>query len=123
MEWRQTFNAIDFPVLIVDIEGTIRRSNEAAEHIFGAPAEEIVGQRVRDLDKRQPWKKAAELIENVRQPGFPVAEEVTDERTGKTWSITLFLVDEFGSVGDRAILIAQDITKRTELEALCGRAK
>jgi PAS domain S-box-containing protein len=123
MEWRQTFNALDFPVLIVDLEGRIRRSNEAAEHIVGAAAEEIVGQRVADLRERQPWKKAAELIENIRQPLFPVSEEVRDETTGKTWSITLFLVNEFGSVGDRAILIAQDITKRTELEASLRQSK
>ncbi|HCX30625.1 MAG TPA: hypothetical protein DHU55_12790 [Blastocatellia bacterium] len=123
MEWRQTFDAIDFPVLIVDLEGRIRRSNEAAEHIVGAAAEEIVGQRVADLSERQPWKKAAELIENIRQPSFPVSEEVRDETTGKTWSITLFLVNEFGSVGDRAILIAQDITNRTELEASLRQSK
>jgi PAS domain S-box-containing protein len=123
MEWRQTFNAIDFPVLIVDLEGRIGRSNEAAEHIVGAAAEEIVGQRVADLSERQPWKKAAELIENIRQPSFPVSEEVRDETTGKTWSITLFLVNEFGSVGDRAILIAQDITNRTELEASLRQSK
>src|SRR4030095_10133737 len=28
MEWRQTFNAIDFPVLIVELNGTIRRLNQ-----------------------------------------------------------------------------------------------
>src|SRR6266496_4250878 len=43
MEWRQTFNAIDFPVLIVDLEGRIGRSNEAAEHITGAEEEQLVG--------------------------------------------------------------------------------
>jgi PAS domain S-box-containing protein len=123
MEWRQTFDAIDFPVLIVDLEGRVRRSNEAAEHIVGAAAEKIVGQSVADLGERQPWKKAAELIENVRQPRFPVSEEVRDEITGKTWSITLFLVNEFGSAGDRAILIAQDITKRAELEASLRQSK
>src|SRR5689334_5810727 len=41
MEWRQTFNAIDFPVLIVDLEGTIKRSNLAAEHIVGVGAEQM----------------------------------------------------------------------------------
>ncbi|HEU0252595.1 MAG TPA: PAS domain S-box protein, partial [Pyrinomonadaceae bacterium] len=43
MEWRQTFNAIDFPVLIVDLAGTIKRSNLAAEQIVGIEAEQIVG--------------------------------------------------------------------------------
>lgn len=123
MEWRQTFDAIDFPVLIVDLEGTVRRSNEAAEHIVGAEAEHLVGQSVAGLGEGQPWKKAAELIERIRETGFPVSEEARDETTGKTWTVTPFLVNEFGSVGERTILIAQDITKRTELEASLRQSK
>lgn len=117
MEWRQTFNAIDFPVLIVDLAGTIKRSNFAAEQIVGIGAEKIVGTTIAQLGESEPWKKAAELIEEIRVTQAPVAEEVKDEITGKTWAITLYHINEFGSVGERAILIAQDITKRAELEA------
>jgi PAS domain S-box-containing protein len=123
MEWRQTFDAIDFPVLIVDLEGRIRRSNEAAEHIVGDTAEGIAGQLVSDLGERQPWKKAVELIENIGDSCVPVSEEIRDEKTGKTWSIALFPVNEFGALGNRAILIAQDITTRTELEASLRQSK
>jgi PAS domain S-box-containing protein len=123
MEWRQTFDAINFPVLIVDLEGMILRSNEAAEHIAGAQAQRLVGQSVARLGEGQPWKKAAELIEKIRETSLPVSEEVKDEVTGKTWTVMRFLVDEFGSVGDRAILIAQDISKRTELEASLRQSK
>lgn len=117
MEWRQTFNAIDFPVLIVDLDGVIKRSNEAAEQIVGFEAEQIVGQTIREIGQTQPWRKAAELIDTIRTSHSPTAEEVKDDVTGKTWAITLYLINEFGSVGERAILIAQDITKRAELEA------
>ena len=67
-EWRQTFNAMDFPVLIVDLEGAIKRSNLAAEQVAGLTAEELAGRTVGELDGKQPWKKAAELIGNVRFP-------------------------------------------------------
>jgi PAS domain S-box-containing protein len=117
MEWRQTFNAIDFPVLIVDLAGAIKRSNLAAEQIIGIGAEKIAGTTVGELGESQPWKKAAELIESIRLNHAPVAEEVKDEVTGKTWAVTVYHINEFGSVGERAILIAQDITKRAELEA------
>ncbi|HEU4510586.1 MAG TPA: PAS domain S-box protein [Pyrinomonadaceae bacterium] len=117
MEWRQTFNAIDFPVLIVDLAGTIKRSNLAAEQIVNIGVEKIVGTTIAQLADSEPWKKAAELIEQIRITQAPVAEEVKDENTGKTWAITLYHINEFGSVGERAILIAQDITKRAELEA------
>ena len=117
MEWRQTFNAIDFPVLIVDLTGTIKRSNLAAEQIVGIGAEQILGTRVSELGANQPWKKAGELIEGLRINPAPITEEVKDNATGKTWTITLYHISEFGSAGERAILIAQDITKRAELEA------
>jgi PAS domain S-box-containing protein len=117
MEWRQTFNAIDFPVLIVDLEGSIKRSNLAAEQIVGIEAEKIVGATLSQLGNSQPWKKAAELLESIRDDGAPVTEEVKDDVTGKTWAITVYHINEFGSAGERAILIAHDITKRVELEA------
>jgi len=117
MEWRQTFNAIDFPVLIVDLDGEIKRSNLAAEQIVGLDAEKVLGTRLTELGDVQPWKKAAELIERMRDDQTPAAEEILDETTGKTWAITLYQINEFGSLGERAILIAQDITKRVELEA------
>ena len=121
MEWRQTFNAIDFPVFIVDLAGTIKRSNAAAEQALGIEAEKIVGTTIGELGSEhgggQPWKKAAEMIDGLRSHLTPVAEEINDEVSGNTWAITLYQINEFGSGGERAILIAQDITKRVELEA------
>lgn len=117
MEWRQTFNAMDFPVLIVDLEGHIRRLNRAAEEIVGLDSEEILGRNLSEFVNRQPWKKAAELIKEIGDEESQTSTEVVDEYTNKTWIITLFLIHEFGSVGQRVILIAQDITKRTQLEA------
>src|SRR5689334_13057888 len=116
-EWRQTFNAMDFPVLIVDLAGAIKRSNAAAEQIAGATAEELADRPLSELGNSQPWKKAAELLQNIGDTLTPVSEAVKDAGTGKTWAITLYHINEFGSAGERAILIAQDISKRAELEA------
>ena len=117
MEWRQRSNDIDFPVLIVDLDSYIKRSNLAGEQILGVDPDQILGKRVSELGEGQPWKKAAELIEEIRINQTPVYEEVKDEVSAKTWTITLYHINEFGSVGERAILIAQDITKRAQLEA------
>jgi PAS domain S-box-containing protein len=117
MEWRETFNAINFPVLIADSAGTIRRANLAAEQIAARDADDIIGKPVTELGDGQPWKKAAELLEIVRGNNVPSAQEVRDETTGKTWAINLYNINEFGSAGERVIIIAQDITSRTELEA------
>jgi PAS domain S-box-containing protein len=117
MEWRQTFNAIDFPVLIIDLDGHIKRLNQAAQEIVGVDAEQIIDRNIAEVNSCEPWKKTTELLKAIRADGGSSSAEVKDEVTGKTWAITLYLIHEFGSVGERAILIAQDITKRTELEA------
>jgi PAS domain S-box-containing protein len=115
MEWRQTFNSIDFPVLILDLEGKIKRSNEAAEQVAGT--EELTGQNISDLGENQPWQRTTELLKEIGLDTNSISVEVSDDGTGKTWAINLYLIHEFGSVGDRAILVAQDITKRVQLEA------
>ncbi len=123
IEWRQTFNAMDFPVLIVDLEGRIRRLNKAAQEIAYGDKEEIIGRQVAEAGIGQPWLKAAELLEHIRENGGSRSAEVRDHGTGKTWDITIYLIHEFGSAGERAILIAQDITNRTELEASLRRSE
>jgi PAS domain S-box-containing protein len=89
--------------------------NQAAEAVAGLQADELVGRRISEFGTAQPWQKAMELLKEIRGSGSGYAE-VQDESTGKTWAVTLYLIHEFGSVGERAILIAQDITKRTQLE-------
>jgi PAS domain S-box-containing protein len=116
MEWRQTFNSIDFPVLIVDLNGQIKRSNEAAE-LIGGSNEDLAGRNIAELGDFQPWKKATDLIKEITEDEKSYSAEVTDQTTGKTWATTIYLIHEFGAVGDRAILIAQDVTKRKQLEA------
>jgi PAS domain S-box-containing protein len=123
IEWRQTFNAMDFPVLIVDLEGRIKRLNKAAQEIAQNNKEDTIGQELTSAGAGQPWQKAAELLKHIRENGGLRTAEVRDHNTGRTWAITLYLIHEFGSVGERAILIAQDITNRTELEASLRRSE
>lgn len=123
IEWRQTFNAIDFPVLIIDLEGRIRRLNKAAHAIADINSEEIVGQKIAAAGQGEPWQKAADLISQIRENGGARSAECQDQVTGKVWAITVYLIHEFGSFGERAILIAQDITQRSELEASVRRSE
>ena len=123
IEWRQTFNAIEFPVLIVDLEGRIRRLNKAAHEIADRQHDEIVGQKIAAAGAGEPWQKAADLISQIRETGGARSAECRDRSTGKVWTITTYLIHEFGSFGERAILIAQDITERSELEASVRRSE
>ena len=123
IEWRQTFNAMDFPVLIVDLESRIRRLNKAAHEIADRADEEIVGQKIAEAGSGEPWQKAANLISQIRENGGSRSAECRDHVTGKVWAVTAYLLHEFGAFGERAILIAQDITQRSELEASVRRSE
>lgn len=123
IEWRQTFSAIDFPVLIVDLDGHIKRLNQAAQDAAGDGSGEISGHDLASVGAGEPWLTAAKLVQQIREQGGSRSAEVADPATGKTWSITLYLIHEFGAVGERAILIAQDITKRVELETSLRRSE
>jgi PAS domain S-box-containing protein len=123
IEWRQTFDAMHFPVLIVDLAGRINRLNQAAQQVAGIDSEEILGQEICQLGAGQPWEKASELLSQIRDNGTSSYAEVEDETTAKTWAITLYRIHELGSLGERAILIAQDISTRKELEASLRRSE
>lgn len=117
-EWKQTFDAIDFPVLIIDLKGRIKRANSYAKHILGiSEPEKTLGHRISDFAHLQPWKRAIQLIRMIPQTSASLSEEIRDETTGKTWSISLFPLSQNRSKQpDRAILIVHDTTKRVELE-------
>jgi len=55
LEWRRTFDAIDFPVLIIDLEGQIKRLNQAAESVANSDNREIVGSNLADLGGCELW--------------------------------------------------------------------
>lgn len=116
IEWWQTFNAMDFPVLIVDLEGRIKRLNEAAQQVAGTSNDELLGRQIAQVGAGEPWQKAAELLGQIGADRSASTAEAKDGATTKTWALTLYPINEFGSFGERAILI-QDITNRVELEA------
>ena len=110
-------------MLIVDLEGRIRRLNKAAHEISDHPHDEIIGQSTAAAGAGEPWQKAADLISKIHENSGARSAECRDRTSGKVWTITTYLIHEFGSFGGRAILIAQDITERSELEASVRRSE
>ncbi|MEJ7575679.1 MAG: PAS domain S-box protein [Pyrinomonadaceae bacterium] len=116
LEWRLTFNAIKFPVLIVDFAGKVRRLNLAARELAGIGFKEIMGRAVETIGICQPWQESAELVKLIRKSRQTQNCQVRDEADGKSWDITGNLVPGFGDDEESVILIARDITWRVELE-------
>ena len=76
LEWRQTFNAIDFPVLIVDLRGRIKRLNQAAEAMAGSGTEEIIGRDITELGESQPWRRLQSSLKLFRIMAAPAARRL-----------------------------------------------
>jgi len=128
VEWQLTFDAIQYPVLILDFAGRITQSNCAANEIskISRSAEEsCVGHSIQTLGPGQPWKKAAELVRLMPETLSATSCIITtqDEDTGKTWDITANLIS--GPEGDagRIIIVARDITQQVELEVSLRRSE
>ena len=87
LEWRLTFNAIDFPVLLLDSAGRITRLNEAARQLAGKDYQELTSRPLEALPG-EPWQKAAELVRDVIRRRTGASIRLRDEATGRTWDVS-----------------------------------
>jgi PAS domain S-box-containing protein len=117
IEWQRTFDAIQYPVLLLDVAGKIMQSNRAADEISGNAEGSCAGRHVATLDAGEPWRKAAEMVGIILENRSAVCCVISDNDTGKTWDVTANLLS--GPEGDavRIIIVARDITRQVELEA------
>ena len=113
-QWQTTFDAISDSVCLIDLEGTILRSNEGTAKLLGKPLDEIIGATC--------W----ELVHGTSEPiaGCPIVRMQSSRRretlalpVGDRWlNVTVDpLLDEEGSLIGGVHVIA-DITERVRAE-------
>jgi PAS domain S-box-containing protein len=117
IEWQRTFEAIQYPVLILDFAGKIMQLNRAADEISESAKGACAGRPVRTLGAGQPWQKAAELVGVILETRSAAHCVISDNDTGKTWDITANLLSGLEGDAGRIIIVARDITRQVELEA------
>lgn len=117
LEWALTFDAIDAPILILDLQGRIARSNRAALSL--ARAEDpggLLGRSLAELGPGQPWQKAAESAELSRTTRSTQHCRARDEVGDRAWDITSSLFAGPGDEGARVLVIARDVTRMVRLQ-------
>jgi PAS domain S-box-containing protein len=125
VEWRQTFDAIEWPIFILDERGRIRRLNRAAQEVSGRSFEDNLGTSIETVGSGEPWRRACTVVSSLH--GEASVEVLQDAPgTGRTWQIGArrFRAQEGSDDQEQLILlIARDISATIRLQDSLRRSQ
>jgi len=121
-EWTETFDAIEFPMLLLGPRGEIARCNVPAAHLADRHVEDLPGRRLESLGDGEPWHTAAVMAEDVRGGHATAVIQVRDEASGSTWDLTARRVDPHGGAS-RVLVVMRDITTLIRLQESLRRSE
>ena len=121
LEWRLTFDALEFPLLLLELDGRIVRMNEAARALAGVTFEEAIHRLLEVLGDGQPWNAVRLLLTQVAATAERAGTQTREEH-GRVWDVAISPV--VGPDGDRwGIVVILDITERVRLQESLRRSE
>ncbi|HXE90462.1 MAG TPA: PAS domain S-box protein [Terriglobales bacterium] len=120
-EWRDTFDALQSPVLLLDGAHRILRINRAGQQLAGRPYLDLPGLDIRELSG-QPWQAAAELAGRLCEADEVLSLDIHDELADRSWQIEAFPLSAPETEG-RTILVLRDTTELVKLQETLLRAE
>jgi PAS domain S-box-containing protein len=111
--WRQAFDGLDLPMVIVTPAQAIGAVNHAAARLFDRAADEMIGAEFGTIAAREPWTTAQALLGEVLARGTSRDLQVADAASGRSWELTLEALGESRGV----IVIARDVEAKAHLRA------
>ena len=115
-EWRGTFDAIEWPIVIVDRALRVRRLNHATLQSIGGTYAAWLGRPVSAFGAEQPWLGAAGLLDRLFTSGRPGVVQVENFSTKRTWEISVRAIDMGGEAAEAAVAVVRDISRVISLE-------
>ncbi len=122
-QWRDTFDAIATPVLIVDSQGIIKRLNRAAVELAGRTYLEVLGRTLAEIEPAEPWQRAELLIREMGKKETLPGTLCRDDTTGRTWELSVSRFENPRPENPLFILVARDITTLVELQESVMRSE
>jgi signal transduction histidine kinase len=118
-EWRRTFDAIDSPVMILDLEGRMVRGNATVRALAGKGS--ITGRLVTTMGEGEPWARASRVAAAARAARSSRWVEAQDPATGRSWDVSAYLMEPEEGGDGRIIVVAKDTTRLLELRETLRR--
>ncbi|GEM_PF-886218 len=122
IEWRQTFDAIRSPIVILDSRGTVKRLNRVAKEMIGRDYGEIIGRDIRLINRNEPWQKAADIATAIDEYSAQQSCQVKDLSTSKIWDLTASRASML-EAGEAVIIVARDVTTIFDLQESLRRSE
>ena len=121
-EWQSLFDSIADPVVILDADFRVLRTNRAARRL--AVRGEIIGRSCHELFQcpqiRGPRCPALKTLDT----GEPVQEDLGDHRREEVWyDIHTYSLSRPGGAADQIVFTARDATRRIQEEKALIRAR
>jgi PAS domain S-box-containing protein len=122
-DWRSTFDAIESPILLLDLEGRVQRLNRAAKELQGRIGRKLIGSGVLEIGAGQPWVTVAALADRVLSSCAPEVCEATDENRERIWEVEASPLAASDEAETKVIVQVRDITKTVRLQESLRRSE
>ena len=112
-EWRETFDAIEEVIWILDERSEVRRLNRAAARLSGRSIAECIGLPIAAAAPGEPATGAAELVSSRGGDREAIRRSAED---GRTWVISAVPIGTDETAGSGHIVIARDVSAVVDLQ-------
>lgn len=119
LEWTQTFDAIDLPILLVGSDLCVRRSNVAATRLVSQ--DKATDPPGVPLGPRELWPVAARLARRVLVSREPLTTKVRLP-AGQEWELSVSAVT-LQTAENCVVLVGRDLTPMVELQEAARRSE
>ena len=122
LEWELTFDALDLPIFITTVDGTILRINRASRDLVGVSYADALGRSIRDIGEGEPWKTLDDTVSAVRDSRAScTGQAVTD--AGTCWDVNASWFYSLTETDARIIVVLRDVSNIVRLQESVRRGE